>query len=303
MRARGEFSEGDYGCVVYPGLSTTVNPELVVSKTFKDISSKRREEHIYENIISRYQNDFIVTLVDDTINPQGNPEIRQCRMGKDKHIIRDDEIVNNTLIYEYLGKTYNQIFRVMPEDPRPYLDALIILILKVIEMNKNGLSHNDIDLNNITYKDGKAYLIDIGQFTYFPGTINFQDIRDLLGILYRIDTHMNESNRSILQGYTRMSITQGNIEQIKAFILSLNQPIAPVNVPSQQGATAPRLLGTPTNFAENYTGATAPRLVDIPGNSAINLAGNYAGGTRKKKKKSTKRTKAKTKSKAKAKVK
>jgi hypothetical protein len=53
--AGGEYAEGDYGCVVYPGLSTSVNPLLVVSKTFKDIGEKRREEYIekvFGNLLS-----------------------------------------------------------------------------------------------------------------------------------------------------------------------------------------------------------------------------------------------------------
>ena len=99
MRQRGgAFSEGDFGCVVHPGLSTAVNPQSVVTKIFKDSSDKMREDHINELIDLHFPNDFIVKPVKDTINPQGNPEIRQCRMGQDRHPVTDSEIIRYSIV-------------------------------------------------------------------------------------------------------------------------------------------------------------------------------------------------------------
>ena len=229
MRQRGgAFSEGDFGCVVHPGLSTAVNPQLVVTKIFKDRSDKMREDHINELISLHFPNDFIVKPIEDTINPQGNPEIRQCRMGQDRHPVTDSEIIRYSIIYQYLGKTYREIFSESPDYPSAELRALIILTLKVIDMNMLGFSHNDISEANITYKDGSAYLIDIGSFTHRPGEYYFQDVFDLLNILYRHGTVMGEIYRSRLQAFTAISIKTSHIQQIKALLLEVLEYLGPM---------------------------------------------------------------------------
>jgi hypothetical protein len=267
MRQRGgEFSEGDFGCVVHPGLSTAVNPQLVVTKTFKDIGDKAREDHINEQINLHFPNDFIVKPVEDIINPQANPEIRQCKMGQDMHPITDPEIIKYSIIYQYLGRTYHRIFVEDPANIKLHIKALIILILKVIDMNSRGFSHNDITLTNITYKDGKAYLIDIGSFTYVPGSIKYQDVFDLLNILYRFDKTMDQSDKARLQPYTAKSIKPSDIENIKNLLEGLLR---------SERAIAPRLPLTHSN---------------------VITYGQFVGGTRKR------RNRKKNKSKAKAKT-
>jgi hypothetical protein len=237
MRQRGgEFSEGDFGCVVHPGLSTAVNPQLVVTKTFKDTSDKTREEHINELISLHFPNDFIVKPVEDRINPQANPEIRQCRMGQDKHPITDPEIIRSSILYQYLGRTYRSMFSENhPSRMTTELRALIILTLKVIDMNMRGFSHNDISEENITYKDGSAYLIDIGLFTYRPGEHLFQDLFDLLNIIYRHGAAMGEIYRTRLQPFTALSIKTSHIQPIKTLLLEILEFL------NTTGATAPRL--------------------------------------------------------------
>jgi hypothetical protein len=237
MRQRGgQFSEGDFGCVVHPGLSTTINPQLVVAKIFKDPINKAREEYINELIALHFINDFIVKPVQDIINPQANPEIRQCRMGQDQHQITDAEIMRFSILYQYLGRTYRDIFaRGDPSMMIAEMRALIILTLKVIDMNTRGFSHNDISEANITYKDGNAYLIDIGSFTYRPGEHLYRDLSDLLNILYRHCRNINESYRIRLQRFTAISIRDTHIQDISALLLELEKVI------STTGATATRL--------------------------------------------------------------
>lgn len=250
MRQRGgEFSEGDFGCVVHPGLSTAVNPQLVVTKTFKDPSVKGKEEYINELISLHFPNDFIVKPIEDRINPQANPEIRQCKMGKDKHAITDPEIIKYSILYQYLGRTYRTIFSEgHPSRITAELRALIILTLKVIDMNMLGFSHNDISEENITYKDGSAYLIDIGLFTYRPGEYLFKDLFDLLNIIYRHGATMGEIYRTRLQGFITSSIKTNHIQPIKTLLSEILQYL------STTGATAPRLPMHNRNVEKANTG-------------------------------------------------
>ena len=220
MRQRGgEFSEGDFGCVVHPGLSTDVNPQLVVTKTFKDASNKAKEEHINELIYYHFPNDFIVKPIEDIINPNANPEIRQCKVGKDKHPITDPEIIKSSILYQYLGRTYKSIFLKKSFYPITEIKALIILTLKVIDMNMQGFSHNDISEENITYKDGSAYLIDIGLFTHRPGEHFFKDLFDLLNILYHHGAATDEIYKTRLQAFITSSIKTNHIQPIKTLLL------------------------------------------------------------------------------------
>jgi serine/threonine-protein kinase RIO1 len=135
-----------------------------------------------------------------------------------------------------LGKTYRDIFaRGNPLMMRAEIRALIILTLKVINMNILGFSHNDISEANITYKDGKAYLIDIGLFTYRPGEHLFQDLFDLLNILFRYGVDINETYRTRLQAFTAISIKDKHIQDIKALLLEM------LEVLTSARGTAPRL--------------------------------------------------------------
>jgi hypothetical protein len=221
-------------------------------------------------------------------------------MGEDKHPVTDQEIIKNSILYEYLGQTYENIFRVVPADPRPYLDALLGLTLKVIDMNMAGLTHNDINGKNVTYKDGKAYLIDIGLFEHEPRSTNFQDIQDLLKILYRIDTIMDQGYKARLQAYTVTPIRKNNIEEVREFLISLLQHIRTLPLAAPLAAAPPsqiEVVVVPDPMMEHpmvggpSQGASAPKRPPSPANSN----GNYAGGTRKK------RTKAKGKAKTKVK--
>jgi hypothetical protein len=256
MRQRGgEFSEGDFGCVVDPGLSTAVNPQLVVTKTFKDIGDKAREDYINELISLHFPNDFIIKPIQDTINPNANPEIRQCRMGQDRHPITDAEILRHSIMYHYLGKTYRDIFAGgNPSMLRGEIRALIGLTLKVINMNILGFSHNDISEANITYKDGHAYLIDIGLFTYRPGEHFFQDVFDLLNILYRYAVDIDETYRIRLQAFTATSIHDRHIQDIKTLLLEILEVLTPAR------GTADRLPQYNRNIEKaNFGGARRRR--------------------------------------------
>jgi hypothetical protein len=272
----GEFSEGDFGCVVHPGLSTAVNPQSVVTKIFKDRSDKMREDHINELIDLHFPNDFIVKPVKDIINLQGNPEIRQCRIGQDRHPVTDSEIIGHSINYQYLGKTYRDIF--VEGSTKEEIKALIVLTLNVIDMNLLGFSHNDIDPKNITYKDGKAYLIDIGSFTYRPGEHLFQDVFDLLNIAYRYGVGIGETYRTRLQRFTAISIKDRHIQDIKILLLEILSPV--------QG-TAPRLQLINRNVEQGYKAGGA------------NAGGANAGGVRRRRNRTKKRAKVKTRSKAK----
>jgi site-specific DNA-cytosine methylase len=52
----GKFYQGDYGCVVYPGL--TPNSESAVTKVFKEPIEKRKEERV-NDFLRSFPNDFI----------------------------------------------------------------------------------------------------------------------------------------------------------------------------------------------------------------------------------------------------
>jgi hypothetical protein len=102
-------------------------------------------------------------------------------------------------------------------------------------MNIMGVSHNDISDDNITYKDGSAYLIDIGLFTYRPGEHHYQDLYDLLNIIYRYCLDIGENYRSRLQPFTVISIRDKHIQDIKALLLEMLEVLTPAR------GTAPML--------------------------------------------------------------
>jgi hypothetical protein len=225
----GKFYQGDYGCVVYPGL--TPNSESAVTKVFKESIEKRKEERV-NDILKSFPNDFIVKKIEGPVDPSKNPEINMCRVGPDNHPITLKEIQANSISYEYLGKSYEEITQA---ELNIGFQALLKLTLKVIDMNSKGFTHNDIALRNITLKDNNAYLIDIGAFEYKQGTQNFKDVSDLLKILLRIAQSGNLLNQESLEYLNRFSITPLNPGMMKPLIDFLNE------LSLSEGAKAPML--------------------------------------------------------------
>ena len=224
----GKFYQGDYGCVVYPGL--TPNSESAVTKVFKDPVEKNREEKINQ-LLKTFTNDFIVKKIDGPIDPLKNPEINECKVGRDNHPITLKEIQANSISYEYLGKSYEEITQAELNEA---FKALLKLTLKVIDMNSKGITHNDIASRNITFKDGRAYLIDIGAFEFKTGTQNFKDVSDLLKILVLIasrDNLLSGEDYQYLREVSSSPLNPRTIESVKEVLNSL----------FIQGAKAPML--------------------------------------------------------------
>jgi len=219
----GEFFQGDYGCVVYPGLTVNTNPKEVVTKVFKNPIEKLREEHVINDILSHFPNDFIVKKIDDSIDVSKNPEINGCELTSGK--ITPDYIKKNSLSYVYLGKTLDKIIPKDINELKIYLKSLLDLSFKVIYMNSKGYSHGDIASRNISFKDNKAYLIDIGAFEYKPGTTNYTDVSDLLKIISSIPNLKtvvtDEDDLILLKSYS--IITYKNIEQIKQLLVNITK--------------------------------------------------------------------------------
>jgi hypothetical protein len=210
----GRFYQGDYGCVVHPGL--TSHPETTVTKVFKQSVEKRREEQINQ-LLKTFPNDFIVKKVEEPTDPRKNPEINACLVGPDRHPIRPDEIQANSISYEYLGKSYEEITQ---QELNDAFKALLTLTLKVIDMNSKGLTHNDIAPRNITFKDGRAYLIDIGAFEFKKGTQNYIDVSALLNILALIASRNNLLNAEDLRRISSSPLNPRTIESVKDFLNS-----------------------------------------------------------------------------------
>jgi hypothetical protein len=225
----GDFFQGDYGCVVHPSLVENFDVNTTVTKVFKEPAEKAKEETIFNTIISRFPNDFIVKKIDDSVNPEKNPEIQKCKI-QSKDILK--YIKQNSISYEYLGKTYENIFikPTIQPDRQLLLDgikALIDLAFKVIEMNNAGINHNDIADRNVTYKDGRAHLIDIGEFDMKQGRIDYSDVSEIMSLMYTIIIKYKLVTNNdfiddliLLQGYTSYysGVRRGNIEQLKVFL-------------------------------------------------------------------------------------
>jgi hypothetical protein len=225
----GDFFQGDYGCVVHPSLVEHSDVNATVTKVFKEPAEKSKEEAIFNTIISRFPNDFIVKKIDDSVDPAKNPEIQNCRL-ESKDI--SSYIKQNSISYEYLGKTYQDTF-IKPKtqpDSQLVLDgikALIDLAFKVIEMNKAGVNHNDIADRNVTYQDGRAYLIDVGAFDLEQGRTNYSDVSEIMALIYDIiNKYKLITNKEyvddliLLRDYTSYysGVKRGNVEQVKAFL-------------------------------------------------------------------------------------
>jgi tRNA A-37 threonylcarbamoyl transferase component Bud32 len=224
----GKFYQGDYGCVVYPGL--TPNSESAVTKVFKESIEKRKEERV-NDILKSFPNDFIVKKIEGPVDPSKNPEINMCRVGPDNHPITLKEIQANSISYEYLGKSYEEITQAELNEA---FKALLTLTLKVIDMNSKGFTHNDIAPRNITFKDGRAYLIDIGAFEFKKGTQNYLDVSVLLNILVLIasrDNLLSGEDYQYLRGVSSSPLNPRTIESVKEVLNSL----------FIQGAKAPML--------------------------------------------------------------
>jgi hypothetical protein len=234
----GEFFQGDYGCVVHPSLAENSDVNTTVTKVFKEPIEKAREDKIYSDILDKFPNDFIVKKINDTVDPSKNPEINDCKLPSGP--ITAEYIKKNSISYEYLGKSYEDTFfseKSEPITPPPgetnttlawkYIRALVELSFKMIEMNNKGISHNDVASRNVTYKDGKAYLIDVGAFEYKPGTINYKDVADVIQIIYNIvdagELISDEDDLTILRSYTASygGVNSKNIEEVKAFLTKI----------------------------------------------------------------------------------
>lgn len=251
----GKFYQGDYGCVVYPGL--TPNSESAVTKVFKEPIEKRKEERV-NDFLKSFPNDFIVKKIEGPIDPSKNPEINMCRVGPDSHPITSKEIQANSISYEYLGKSYEEITQ---DELNIGFEALVKLILKVIDMNSKGLTHNDIAPRNITLKNNNAYLIDIGAFEYRQGTQNFKDVSDLLKILFLIAQKGKLLNQEYLEDLSGFSTTPLNPGIMKPLIDFLNQ------LKLSQGAKAPMLpaiqsaAGSKKYSGGNYKMSDADQII------------------------------------------
>lgn len=214
----GELFEGDYGCVVYPGLTEHIDTNRIVTKVFKNPGEKVKEERANE-IIQNFQNDFIVKKIDDSVNINKNTEITNCKINTGQ--ITSDYVSKNSISYEYLGKTFDKIFSKSDDETKEYIKALIDLCFKVIVMNSKGYSHGDVASRNISFKDGKCYLIDIGSFQYNPGTLNYTDVTGILKVIQsfpNIQNIITDEDDKILLNYFSQRIRPNELESVKEFL-------------------------------------------------------------------------------------
>jgi len=208
----GELFEGDSGCVVHPGLTEHIDKNQTVTKVFKSLDDKVDESKAL-GILNGFPNDFIVKPIPDSISIPPESDIRNCKLKNGP--LTEDYIKKNSISYQYLGPSLDKV-----AVTEAYLKPLLELLKKVIDMNSKGYSHGDIAARNISFMNGKAYLIDVGAFEYRPGTTNYTDTSDLLKVIVRVPgfEKADEDDKIILNSFAASIPNNKNIGQLVATI-------------------------------------------------------------------------------------
>ena len=149
------LGEGRKGISYYPGLPCANSNEQPKGNLVSKVTSREeaRREFFKTRILRKKDYDF-------TCHP-----IEAC-----KGIGENTKGERWLLFSKYGGVPAGQLqsnFRKDFERFITFKDAIKRLRLQVQEMNADGIFHNDITMQNITYDEatGKAYLIDFGEMT------------------------------------------------------------------------------------------------------------------------------------------
>ena len=143
------------------------------------------------------------------------------------------------LNYKYLGNSLESIESnvIRFSQSKQILNALGVLLTKIVSMNRNNFYHNDIHLGNITYKekDSKCYLIDLGKFQRGPNDTTgrlgiFKDIFDFTRALKRMSNHIISQQRSDIPQFNKDILNQfiksgGNADILEDIISSSQSKI------------------------------------------------------------------------------
>jgi hypothetical protein len=181
------LGEGRKGISYYPALPCANSEEQPSGNLVSKVTDREeaRKEFMRTRILRQKNYDF-------TCHP-----LEACKgIGKNS---RGDRWL---LFSKYGGVTASQVQSSLRRELQRFIDfkdAVKRLRFQVQQMNAEGIFHNDITLQNITYDEatGKAYLIDFGDLTQ-KATGNDQKSMDqaLLGIYLDLDDFIRDSMRA-----------------------------------------------------------------------------------------------------------
>lgn len=179
MKKSKFIASGTYGCVITPAFNCNTNNDILDNSVSKLFTSKDdyEIEIANHNMITNIDknNDFTLKLI-------SNCEINRAFINKNTDYIEKCYLKNKKakfyqIIYEYGGYDLLYYFNIKRDIDISVFFKNFIKILKGIKsLIINGITHNDIKLNNILFNGSKISLIDFGLITDIDTLLNSESI-------------------------------------------------------------------------------------------------------------------------------
>lgn len=179
MKKSKFIASGTYGCVITPAFNCNTDNDILENSVSKLFTNK----HDYEIEIANHNmitsidknNDFTLKLI-------SNCEIDTSFINKNTDNIERCDLKNKKdkfyqIIYEYGGYDLLYYFNVKRDiDISIFFKNFIKIIKGIKALIINGITHNDIKLNNILFNGTKISLIDFGLITDIDTLLDLESI-------------------------------------------------------------------------------------------------------------------------------